>query len=673
MGSDGEEIARRHAALVREIEEHGRRYYVQDAPTVSDREYDRLFEELEALEREHPELARPDSPTQRVGGAPAAGFARARHPRRMYSLDNSYGEEDVREFLSRVRESAGAGAGAVAYVVEPKLDGASMELIYRGGRLALALTRGDGIEGEDVTANVRTIRGLPREIPETEEVIARGEVFIEAAALQAINDEREEAGEAPFANSRNAAAGSLRLLDPKIAAKRPLRMFAYELVAAPRRFESHVDCLAYLGSLGLPVHGMQRACASDGHVLAAVAELGALRSSLPFEIDGAVVKVDGLELRERLGFTSRFPRWAVAYKFETEKARTRLLDIAVQVGRTGALTPVAVLEPVALAGTTVGRATLHNEDDVRGKDIRVGDLVVVEKAGEVIPQVVCVVPEEGRDRGPAFAMPALCPVCGARAVRAEGEARWRCPNRLACPGQLKASIRHFASRAAMEIEHFGPSLIDQLVDRGLVRDVADIYRLREEELTSLPRMGEKSAENAIAAIAASRARPLHRLITGLGIPLVGEVAAAQLAPRYGSLSRFVAADPAAQAAELSEMFGIGEKIAASVAEALADERFMTVLRELIALGIDPTAEDKAVGPLDGKSFCITGTLSSPRAQFHERIRAAGGEVHTSVKRGTGFLVAGADVGAAKLEKARALGTAVIDEAALARMLSGGDA
>ena len=673
MGSDRDEIASRHAALTREIEEHNRRYYDQSAPTISDREYDRLFDELKAIERAHPELARPDSPTQKVGGAPATGFARVRHPKRMYSLDNSYGEADVRDFLARVREGAGPDAGAIRYVVEPKLDGASMELVYRGGSLALALTRGDGVEGEDVTANIRTIRGLPCEIPEAGEVITRGEVFIETAALEQINDEREEAGDAPFANPRNAAAGSLRLLDPGAAARRPLRLFAYELVAAPGAPETHAACLDRLASLGLPVHGMQRTCASDDEVLAAIAAFGALRPSLPFDIDGAVIKVDRLELRERLGFTSRFPRWAIAYKFETEKARTRLVDIAVQVGRTGVLTPVAVLEPVALAGTTVSRATLHNEDEIRGKDVRVGDLVIVEKAGEIIPQVVAVVPEEGRARGPAFAMPERCPACGAGVVRADGEARWRCPNRLACPGQLKASLRHFASRPAMEIEHFGPSLVDALVEGGLVRDVADIFGLRAEDLAPLPHMGEKSAKNAIAAIQASRARPLHRLLNGLGIPLVGEVAAVPLAARYRTLSGFIAAQPDAERAELAALYGIGEKIAASIADALADERFVAVLRELVALGIDPPAEGAASGPLAGRSFCITGALSQPRHAVQERIRAAGGEIHTAVKRGTGFLVAGADVGKTKLDKARALGTAVIDEAALARLIAGGDA
>jgi DNA ligase (NAD+) len=665
------DVVARHETLIREIAAHDRSYYVLDAPTISDRSYDRLFEELAALEREHPGLVRPDSPTQRVGGEPAAGFARVRHARRMYSLDNSYSEADIREFMACARDALGGTAEPFVYVVEPKLDGASMELVYRGGRLALALTRGDGVEGEDVTANVRTIRSLPLGVPCDGEVIARGEVFINTADLEAVNAAREAADDPPFANPRNAAAGSLRLLDPREVARRPLRIFLYELVAAPLHPGTHLECLARLASLGLPVHGMQKACASEDEVIAALGTFATARSSLPFEIDGAVVKVDDLGARARLGSTSRFPRWAAAYKFEAEKAETRLLEIAVQVGRTGALTPVAVLEPVSLAGTTVSRATLHNEDEIRAKDIRVGDTVIVEKAGEIIPQVVGVVRAPEAGRGLPFAMPEACPACGAKPSRGEGEARWRCSNRLACPGQLKASLVHFTSRRAMDIAHLGPSLIDQLVDQNLVRDVAGLYRVGEGDLAALERMGTKSAQNAIGAIKASRGRPLHRLMTGLGIPLVGEVAAVQLAARYGSLSRFAAADPSIERVELSAMFGIGEKIAAAVADALADDRFLGVVRELLELGIDPAAEAKASGPLAGASFCITGALSSPRHAVQERIRAAGGEVHTAVKRGTDYLVAGADVGRAKLDKARGLGTAVIDEAALERLLEGG--
>jgi DNA ligase (NAD+) len=661
----------RHAHLVREIQEHDRRYYVDDAPAITDLEYDRLFAELKALEEDHPDLRTPDSPTLRVGGAPAEGFVRVRHPRRMYSLDNTYDRADMDEFFRRVREGLGAGGDPV-FVVEPKLDGASMELIYRDGVLALALTRGDGAWGEDVTANVRTIRSLPLRIPAGGEVIARGEVFIHRADLEAVNREREAAGEPEFANPRNAAAGSLRLIDPKITAARPLRIHLYELVSAPEAPTSHSDCLAWLAGQGLPTHGLEAICRGRDEVLAALDRFDGLRGTLPFEIDGAVIKLDDLASRERLGATARFPRWAVAYKFAPEQAVTLLVDIALQVGRTGALTPVAVLEPVHLAGTVVSRASLHNEDEIRERDVRVGDRVVVEKAGEIIPQVVGVIPPPEERRGPPFAMPAACPVCGAPAARGEGEARWRCTNRLACPGQLKAALRHFGGRAAMDVENLGPAVIDQLVDRGLVRDPADLYALTIEQVAGLERMADRSAANLAEALRGSRGRPLDRLLTGLGIPLVGEVVARQLAPRYGSLSGFAGADPEAERAELAAIHGIGAGIADAVAGALGDPRFMNVVRKLLAAGIDPAAEASGDGgPLSGSSVCVTGTLSRPRAKIHEAIRAAGGEVHTAVRRGTTYLVAGDKVGRAKLDKARALGTEVISETDLERLLGGG--
>ncbi|MDD5305807.1 MAG: NAD-dependent DNA ligase LigA [Deltaproteobacteria bacterium] len=661
--------AARHAALIREIAEHDRRYYVENAPIVTDREYDRLFAELKALEEARPSLRTASSPTQRVGGTPQAGFARVKHVTRMGSLDNTYSRDDLLAFLSRVETALG---GFPRFVVEPKLDGASLELVYREGALVLAATRGDGVEGEDVTNNARTIRSLPLGIPCRGEVVVRGEVLIDRAALEAVNAEREVAGEAPFANPRNAAAGSLRLLDPSITAGRPLRVFLYELVLAPDAFASHLECLRFIASQGLPSHRLERMCASADEVLAAVESFGAARAGLPFDIDGAVIKVDDLGARKRLGSTSRFPRWAVAFKFEAERATTRLLDIVVQVGRTGALTPVAVLEPVALAGTNVSRASLHNEDEIREKDIRVGDLVVIEKAGEIIPQVVAVAEAEGVRRGEPFEMPATCPACGGRAARGEGEARWRCTNRLACPGQRKAALLHFTTRGAMDIDHLGPSLADELVDEGLVRDPADLYALSVEQVEPLPRMAAKSAQNLVDAIAESRTRPLDRLIFGLGIPLVGEVAAAKLSERFGTLSGLAAADPATEREALSEVRGIGPKIAQSVAEALADEHVMAVVRKFLDLGLDPKARPAAPvsGPLAGLSFCVTGTLSRPRAQVHEEIRAAGGEVHDGVRKGTTHLVAGDKVGKAKLDKARAQGVKILGEAGLEALLRG---
>jgi len=669
MIDDKEKALARHAELAEEIRGHDRSYYVLDAPTIGDREYDRLFDELKGLERRYPELATPDSPTQRIGGKPMEGFERVRHPSRMYSLDNTYNRVDVEEFIERV--TSGLGGAAAAFVVEPKLDGASMELIYRDGILERAITRGDGVQGEDVTSNMRTVRTLPLRIPRGGEVIVRGEVFMNRADLDSVNRQREADGDPPFANPRNAAAGSLRLLDPSITAGRPLRIFLYELVVAPDLPVTHSGALQWIEDAGLPVHGLQERCASGREVLEAIERFDSARAKLPYEIDGAVVKVDSLEHRKTLGFTARFPRWAVAYKFETEKATTRLLDIKVQVGRTGALTPVAVLEPVHLAGTVVSRASLHNEDEIREKDVRVGDEVVVEKAGEIIPQVVAVIPAPPGERGEAFEMPGTCPVCGADAARAEGEARWRCTNRLACPGQLKASLRHFAMRSAMDVEHLGPSLIDQLVESGMVSDPADLFTLEAAPVARLERMAEKSARNLIEAIGAARSRGLDRLLTGLGMPMVGEVASKQLAARYGSLSRFVEADPEAERFELAGIHGIGEKMADSVARSLEDERFVGVLRKFLELGIDPVfVAEEASGSLAGMSFCITGKLARPRTAIQDEIRAAGGEVHSAVKKGTTYLVIGEKVGKTKIDKAKALGTEVIDETALERMMGG---
>ncbi len=665
------ETRERHQELVEEIRWHDRLYYIDDAPELSDREYDRLFDELKTLERRYPKLVRADSPTQRVGAAPKDGFARLPHVERMYSLDNTYNEDELGEFLTRIQTSL--GDNEPVFVVEPKLDGASIELTYRDGLLALALTRGDGVEGEDVTAGIRTIRSLPLSIPEAGEVVVRGEVFINRGELDAVNKVRAINGEPLFANPRNAASGSLRLLDPSITAQRPLRVFLYELVRASAMPVDHQGCLKWIFEQDLPAHRLERVCTSADEVLSAVRHFGAAREKLPYEIDGAVIKIDRRDLRDQLGFTTRFPKWAVAFKFEAEQAETRLVGITVQVGRTGTLTPVAELEPVQLAGTTVSRATLHNEDEIRAKDIRVGDTVVVEKAGEIIPRVVGVIPAEPSVREPPFSMPRTCPVCEAPASREQGEARWRCTNRLACPGQLKASILHFARRAAMDIEHLGPSLIDQLVEQGMVSDPADLYLLNASRVSGLERMAEKSAANLIAAIDSSRSRSLDRLFTGLGIPLVGEVAATQLAKRYGTLSEFAARNPDLEQEELAAIHGIGPKIAEAVAEALRDERFMDVLRKITSLGIDPRAKhvETLAGGLTGASFCVTGKLGRPRSDIHDNIRRAGGEVHTAVKKGTTYLVTGEKVGKTKIEKAEKNGTVVIDEAALFDMISNG--
>jgi DNA ligase (NAD+) len=668
MSAINEKAAVRYAELVDALRKHDHLYYVEDAPEIDDRQYDRLFTELKKIEAEHPELIRADSPTGRVGAAPKAGFVRVRHGARMYSLDNTYDEADLEAFLDRVQ--SGLDREDVAYVVEPKLDGASMELTYRDGLLAMAATRGDGVEGEDVTEGVRTIRSVPLSIPERGEVVVRGEVFINREALNDVNTEREANGEPPFANPRNAASGSLRLLDPRMTAKRPLRIFLYELVEARGMPQTHFAALDWIAGQGLPVHGLGKKCTSKEEVVAAARSFQKTRYDVPYDLDGAVVKVDDLEFRGQLGYTSRFPKWAVAFKFEAEQAETTLLGITVQVGRTGALTPVAELEPVELAGTNVARASLHNEDEIRAKDIRVGDRVLVEKAGEIIPQVIQAVPTADRQRGQPFTMPEACPSCGAPAQRESGQARWRCTNRLSCPGQLIASIQHFARRAAMDIEHLGPSLITQLVDGGLVVDPADLYFLTEEKIVALERMAEKSAANLIEAIDASRSRSLDRLLGGLGIPLVGEVAARELASRYHTLAEFHARDADRERDQLADIHGIGPKIAQSVAECLGDERFMAVVGKMLDAGIDSKgiADHPSAGPLCGMSFCVTGKLSEPRNAIHARIKAAGGEIHTAVKKGTTYLVTGRDVGRTKIKKAEALGTVVVDEGKLDELL-----
>ncbi|MDJ0764623.1 MAG: NAD-dependent DNA ligase LigA [Myxococcota bacterium] len=669
-----ETLKARYAELIAEIRRHDYLYYVEDAPEISDRAYDRLFQELKQIEAHHPALKRSDSPTERIGAPPKDGFVRVRRAQRMYSLDNTYNEDEINEFMARIRTNT--SGKDPAYVVEPKLDGASIELTYQQGQLVLAATRGDGAVGEDVTAGIRTIRSLPLGIDEVDDIIVRGEVFINRADLQAVNQERAADGAALFANPRNAASGSLRLLDPSATARRPLRIFLYELVQAPSLPLTHWACLKRLRDLGLPTHRLERRCETPGEVMTAIRSFSAMRQDLPYDVDGVVIKVDALDVRHQLGHTARFPRWAVAYKFESERAQTLVLGITVQVGRTGTLTPVAELKPVELAGTTVSRASLHNEDEIKSRDIRVGDTVFVEKAGDIIPQVVGVIAAETENRGDPFSMPRVCPVCGAPTSRREGQARWQCTNQLACPGQLKASITHFARRAAMDIEHLGPAIVNQLVDKGLVKDPADLFTLTVDAVAGLDRMAEKSATNLIDAIQASRSRTLDRVLNGLGIPLVGEVAAKKLAKRYGSLAEFATQEPDVECDELADIEGIGPKIACSVRDTLADTRFMAVVHKLLDLNIatvtsyDPR-EMQQTGPLAGASFCVTGKLSQPRQAFHDAIRAAGGDVHTTVKKGTHYLVVGDAVGKAKIERAKKMGTKIIDERELADLINEG--
>ncbi len=519
--------ATRHAELVREIQYHDHRYYVLDDPQISDFEYDRLYRSLVELEAAHPELVTADSPTKRVGATPRSDLVSVTHVAPMTSLDNTYSESELKDFIRRVRENL-ADDEIVRYCVEPKLDGASVELVYREGRFVQGSTRGDGTTGEEITENLRTIRGLPLVIGHPGPLTLRAEVVIFRKDLVRVNERRLLEGEQPFANPRNAASGSLRMLDPREVAARPLRLFIWQCIEGSTLAPSQASVLDQLGAIGLPMHRKHKVCDDIDEIMAYLAALERSRANLPFDIDGAVIKVDSFAQQGRLGKTAKFPRWAIAYKFAAERAQTRLLDIAVQVGRTGALTPVAVLRPVQLAGTVVSRASLHNQQNIDGLDVRIGDLVSIEKAGEIIPQVIAVDVTSRPPDAAVYRMPDLCPSCETPVVRRGEEVALRCPNPR-CPAVVRQSILHFSRRFAMDIDHLGESLIDQLVDRGLVADVADLYQLDTKSLMALDRFGKKSAENLLRAIAASKEQPLERLLTGVGIELIGQVASRQLA------------------------------------------------------------------------------------------------------------------------------------------------
>ncbi len=667
------QVASEHTALLAEIARHDHAYYVLDAPAISDAEYDKLFRRLRALEAAHPALVTPASPTQRVGGTARDGFAKVEHAHRMMSLDNAYSEGDLREFDRRVREGLRDGA-QVRFVCEPKIDGLSIEVAYRRGVFARAATRGDGVVGEDVTANVRTIRALPLTLAEPLDLTVRGEILLYKGDLETINEGRVAAGEEPFMNPRNAAAGSLRQKDPRKTAERPLRVFFYDLVE--RRYPTQREMLAGLHTLGLPTHRGEH-CAEDiGGVIEFIARFDRARRKLPYETDGVVVKLDDFAQREHLGATARFPRWATAFKFAPEQSRTTVRAITCDVGRTGALTPVAVLDEVLLAGTMVSRASLHNLDYVATKDVRVGDTVLIEKAGEIIPQVVSV-DLDARPAGTTpWEPPRVCPACATPVGREEGVAALRCPG-VACPGRQKAAIHYFTRRFAMDVDGLGAVLVEQLVDRGLVTDVSGVFALpaKRASLLALERMGAKSVDNLLAAIEVARTgRTLARVLTGLGIPLVGEVAARSVAERYGTLRALLDTPPARVRDELAELHGIGPKLADSVSQWLEEPRNREVCEALLRLGVhavQPAAAPVVEGPLTGSSFCVTGVLSRPREQIHASIRASGGEIHDTVKKGTTYLVAGEKVGATKLDAARKRGTRVVDEAQLAVLLEGG--
>lgn len=680
--SDPTDVLARLNELRDQIRDHEERYYVLDDPAISDAEFDRLLRELERLEATYPDLVTPDSPTQRVAGRPIERFDEVEHLVPMLSLDNAYSDEELRAFDERVRKGAELGGSAVVYVAELKIDGLSIALTYEGGRLIRGATRGSGTTGEDVTANVRTIRAIPWTLRggPTGRVEVRGEVYLPRRSFERANREREDAGLPLFANPRNAAAGTMRNLDPAMVAKRGLSAFTYQLVSAQTsELAHHSDTLAALRAWGLPVESHWRRCEGIEAVAAFCAEWADARRTLQFETDGVVVKVDDLAVRERLGRTAKFPRWATAFKFPAEQATTALKAIAVNVGRTGAVTPYALLEPVFLAGSTISMATLHNAEDVARKDLRAGDRVLIEKGGDVIPKVVKPILPHPEDSRP-WVMPSTCPACGSTLQRDEAEVVWRCEN-TTCPARVRRALEHFASRSAMNIEGLGESLIDALVEQRLVGDVADLYALNADQLEQLvvtprdpqserarPRKLGKVGRNVAEQLTRSKQNDLAKLVYGLGIRHVGEKAAATLARQFRTMHRLLDT-PAEMLQGVSE---IGPVVAASV-RAFADEpRNRALVERLEAAGVnmqslapEPSTEP---GPLTGRTYVITGTLSSmSREEATAELERLGARVSGSVSKKTTALVAGAEAGS-KLEKARQLGIETLNEAAFLALI-----
>ncbi|MBV9081370.1 MAG: NAD-dependent DNA ligase LigA [Acidobacteriaceae bacterium] len=661
-------VSHRVQELRKQLQHHEYLYYVLDQPEISDAEYDALMRELMQLEREHPELRTPDSPTQRVGGQPREGFVKLPHSSPMLSLDNALNEAELRDFDARVRGLL--NSDDYEYVAELKLDGLSMAALYHNAQFQRALTRGDGRIGEDVTENARTIRSLPLRVRNNAVEGAfevRGEVVMQRRSFERMNEEREKAGLSRFANPRNAAAGALRALDPAVTAARQLDYYAYFLLGDGRPLmPSHWQSLETLKAAGFKVNPHRRRCKTIDELLEFIAEWEPKRDTLPYEIDGVVVKVDSVEEQQRLGWTSKAPRWAIAFKYAARQAATVLENIEVQVGRTGTLTPVAHLKPVTIGGVTVSRATLHNEDEIERLGVEIGDTVLVERSGDVIPKIVRVV-ERGTTRR-AFRMPARCPVCGGHVVRQEGEAASRCLN-TNCPARLRESLLHFASRGVMDIDGMGEALVDQLLGRGVVRNIADVYDLKLEQLVDLERMGQKSASKIVHNIERSRSQPLWRVLSGLGIPFVGERTAQILASHFGSLNAIASAS----ADELQEANEIGPKVAESIKQFFAEQRNCELIEKLRRGGLQFTAEKKAKaeGPLNGLTFVLTGTLPTlKRDEAKTRIEAAGGKVAGSVSGKTNYVVAGEEAGS-KLDKARELGIAVVEESELLQMLGDG--
>lgn len=666
-------IAHRIQQLRREIQRHEELYYMHAAPEISDADFDALMNELKALEAAHPDLLTDDSPTQRVGGRPAEGFVTVEHVQPMLSLDNAYNDEDLRAFDERVRKGLAIDASP-AYVAELKIDGLSIALTYEDGRLVRGATRGDGTRGEDVTANVRTVRAIPLSLKHgpAGRVEIRGEVYLPKKAFERMNQEQEAAGEPLFANPRNTAAGAMRNLDPALVAKRGLAAWLYQVVmpeGGPKGPPLHAEMLRALKAWGLAVEPHWRECDGIDAVIAFCDEWREKRNSLAFETDGVVIKLNDVAQRERLGFTSKFPRWATAFKFPAERKIAMLHRIEVNIGRTGAATPFAMLEPTVVAGSTISMATLHNPDDIIRKDIRPGELVIIEKAGDVIPRVVGPAHPAATDRPAPWVMPTACPVCHSPLHKPEDEAVWRCEN-SSCPSKLRRGLEHFASRGAMNIEGMGESLVGQLAESGLVKSLADVYHLTAEGLEGLERMGKKSAAKVIGEIEKSKGNDVWRLLYGLGIRHVGERGAQVLADHFGS----VAGIQAASLEQLQQVREIGPVLAEAVRTWFDEPRNRELIDRLQAAGLKMTGERKVAPagpqPLAGKSYVITGTLASmSREEAQAKLEALGAKVTGSVSKKTTALIVGAEPGASKVEKAAALGTATLDEAGLAALLT----
>ncbi len=655
------------------IRHHDHLYYVLDKPEISDFEYDKLFRHLQDLEEQNPGLVTPDSPTQRVGGEPLKSFKTITHKVPLLSLGNAFSMEELDEFDKRVKQGSGIGdQGSVDYVCELKMDGLAVSLEYKDGVFLKGSTRGDGVTGEDITRNLKTIKSIPLKLENNLNIEVRGEVYLPYDDFLKLNEERAGREEPVFANPRNAAAGSIRQLDPKVTMQRPLDIFTYyspdaAVGASPdAKVKTQFELLNYLAKIGFKVNNNFKLCRGIEEVKKFVSGWQVKREKLPYEIDGIVVKVNGLDDQRKLGATSREPRWAVAYKYPPEQKETIIEDIIASVGRTGVVTPVAVLKPVNLRGVVVKRATLHNQDEVDRKDVRVGDHVLVERAGEVIPEVVKVLTDKRKKELKRYRIPDTCPVCGAKVVRVEGEAAHRCVNK-SCPAQLKGAVQLFASRGAMDIEGIGEQLASQLVDAKLVKNVSDIYLLTKPDLLKLERFAEKSAQKVIDAIEKSKSRPFQKLIFALGIPNVGETTAEALVQHFPAIDKFLEA----KEEDFSKVHEIGPKIAKSLFDFFSDEHNRKLIDQLKKSGVNMRSEirDRSKLPLFGKTFVITGTLSRPRPEIEEDIKSLGGKVSGSVSKNTDYVVAGTDPGS-KLEKAKQLGVKVLNEKELEKVIKG---